>query len=220
MAKLRFVTGKVTGRMGEFVGSMWKGINYIRTYTKPSNPKTPSQNSIRLVFKKLSDFASGLYAHDLLVAIPQARHMTERNSVFRANKQMLSDKIFVPEALQVAKPNISLDFAEITATHDTATNYVAFTSRVIKNADQELPTLTAHFFVYNSVTGFFSAVFPQVVSFGSQNTVSLSGDIKVPEDIGKPNGTLKSDYRLLALVSGEDADGKRIISQTANVALA
>jgi hypothetical protein len=40
MASLNFVKGSIKGRVGQFVGSSWKGIDYIKTYTPPGNPRT------------------------------------------------------------------------------------------------------------------------------------------------------------------------------------
>lgn len=39
---------------GSVVFSKWKGRNYVRTLTKPANPKTPLQVSMRAMFKFLS----------------------------------------------------------------------------------------------------------------------------------------------------------------------
>jgi hypothetical protein len=51
MASLNFVKGSIKGRVGQFVGSSWKGIDYIKTYTPPSNPKTEGQLTIRTIFQ-------------------------------------------------------------------------------------------------------------------------------------------------------------------------
>jgi hypothetical protein len=105
MAKLSFFRGAITGKLGEFVGSKWKGINYLRMHAKPSNPRTEGQISVRKVFSAISKFASALFEKGITDLIPSAKKMTERNSVFKANKQMFTDKSFVPSALQVCKAN-------------------------------------------------------------------------------------------------------------------
>jgi hypothetical protein len=39
MATLNFIRGSIKGRVGQFVGSSWRGKDYIKTFTPPSNPQ-------------------------------------------------------------------------------------------------------------------------------------------------------------------------------------
>lgn len=44
MAKIRSgILGQTTGKVAGVVGGTWKGINYIREYVKPANPRTIAQ---------------------------------------------------------------------------------------------------------------------------------------------------------------------------------
>lgn len=125
MARLSFIHGAITGKLGEFVGSKWKGINYLRTYAKPSNPRTEGQISIRKVFKALSDFATALYAEGFFEIIPTARRMTERNSVFKANKAMLTNKVYDKGNLQIAPPNMNSFVTDPSCGQDTPNNRIS-----------------------------------------------------------------------------------------------
>ena len=61
-ARLNFVKGSIKGRVDEFVGSSWKGTDYIKTYTPPGNPKTQGQVTVRTVFQHITHVASQINA--------------------------------------------------------------------------------------------------------------------------------------------------------------
>lgn len=44
------ILGAISGRIGNVVGSSWKGINYIRSYVIPGNPNTVAQQTERTQF--------------------------------------------------------------------------------------------------------------------------------------------------------------------------
>lgn len=212
MAKLSFVRGAATGKMGEFVGAKWKGINYIRLYAKPANPRTEGQISIRLVFKALSDFASALFGLGLLELIPPARRMTERNSVFKANKKMLTDKMFRPAELQVSKPNFKTLDGFIEAQTDTAA--IRMEGQI--TTDEEFEELTLHYFLYDTAKGLVLYNFEQEYA---ENANAFMMNISLPPKFNTPEGSQKSDCRLFAFIAGTGTDGKKIISKTFSCAV-
>jgi hypothetical protein len=57
MSTLKFVRGSIKGRVGQFVGSSWRGKDYIKTFTPPSNPKTEGQVAVRTIFQNIAHIA-------------------------------------------------------------------------------------------------------------------------------------------------------------------
>jgi len=213
MAKLSFFKGAITGKLGEFVGAKWKGINYLRLYAKPANPRTEGQISIRLVFKALSLFATALFSKGLLELIPPARRMTERNSVFKANKQMLSDKVFVPAALQVAKANVNSAIAAIAC---SLTNNLLTSATNLRNLD-DIEDGNVYAIVYDFVKGLIISTKAVPIVNGAAEIV---GELPTPADFNTPDGSQQSDCRLFVFAAGTGADGKKLISETYSTGIA
>ena len=58
MGKLNIVKSKFDGKLGQFVGSDWKGIPTIRAYATGVDPQTKPQLSQRAFFKELQSYCS------------------------------------------------------------------------------------------------------------------------------------------------------------------
>jgi len=54
---LNGILGGVSGKVAGVVGSSWKGIDYIRAYAIPANPKTPAQTAHRQKMAAIVAFA-------------------------------------------------------------------------------------------------------------------------------------------------------------------
>jgi len=207
MAKLSFIRGAATGKMGEFVGAKWKGINYIRLYAKPANPRTEGQISIRKVFKALSDFANALFAKGILDFFPPARRMTERNSVFKANKQMLSDKIFEAEDLKVCKTNFNFPLTGLNASTTLRTLTLRANAPLYKSGD----VITLHVVIYDAVKS---------VCLGYDRTLltGISTTFDVVDDaiskIGTSFGSEAENVKVYVFATSLDEDDKKLISDT------
>jgi hypothetical protein len=203
MARLRFIKGTITGRLGEFVGSRWKGINYIKVFTPPSNPRTEAQVSVRTVFRFISAWATALFSKGLFAYIPSASRMTERNSVFKANAQMLTNKVFVPADLQVARANFSP-----VATVNTRVIYTPsdgelqadFTIGWSPSVDRS--GLDIHAFIYDSGNN-------RIVGYENANARAGLNDFVF--DVG--TGLLMADLHCFFFVAGLD-DKKKLLSKT------
>ena len=50
MGKQNFIQGGFKGKVGNVIGAGWKDILTIRSYTKPANPKTERQKTVRNAF--------------------------------------------------------------------------------------------------------------------------------------------------------------------------
>jgi hypothetical protein len=102
MATLNFIRGTVRGKIGQFVGSSWKGKSYIKTFTKPGNPRTAKQVAVRTVFQNVSHIAKEIYESVLKkYTFPQPRRQTAYNRMIQINKAMFDSKAWNPADLKI-----------------------------------------------------------------------------------------------------------------------
>jgi hypothetical protein len=88
MSSINFIKGQLHGKLGEIVGSSWKGKYYTKTYTKPENPNTPKQIETRYLFQQVAHVGKGIY-HDLeLYTRPVPHRMSAYNHLLKLNKPM------------------------------------------------------------------------------------------------------------------------------------
>ena len=117
MAIRRGIIGKLSGRLEDLVFGSWKGIQTVRTFTPPSNPRTVAQVSTRSVFGKLGHLAAQFHALGITDIFPPARRMTKLNQVVKANGSMISSKIFNLQDLQICTPNFQ-QFEDLTVANE------------------------------------------------------------------------------------------------------
>jgi hypothetical protein len=100
MAQINWIKANLKGKLGEIVGSSWRGKPYVKTYTKPRDPKTSEQMAIREVFRNVTSITKAIY-HQILkpYTLPQPKKCTAYNQMVRLNKQMFQDKIWDPTKL-------------------------------------------------------------------------------------------------------------------------
>jgi hypothetical protein len=102
MARLNFVRGSIRGRVGQFVGSSWRGRDYIKTFTPPSNPKTAGQVAVRTIFLHVAHIAKGIYEGVLKpFTFPKPRRLTAYNRMVQINKELFDDLAWNPAGLKV-----------------------------------------------------------------------------------------------------------------------
>lgn len=89
MGKMNLLKANWEGKVGETVGAKWKNKKTIRTYTKPSNPNTQAQRTVRSAFKALTSFIA-LFADQIkyLTAL-NTSGMSVRNAIIKLNKSMI-----------------------------------------------------------------------------------------------------------------------------------
>lgn len=133
MGKMNLLKGNWEGKVGETVGAKWKNKSTIRTYTKPSNPNTAAQQSVRSVFAQMTSFVA-LFADQIkyLSALNTAGQSV-RNAIIQANKMMISGGTFNKANLLISKgglQKVSGESAEaatkkvkVTWNNPTATNF-------------------------------------------------------------------------------------------------
>lgn len=135
MGKMNLLKGNWEGKVGETVGAKWKNKSTIRTYTKPANPNTAAQQSVRSVFAQMTSFVA-LFADQIkyLSALNTAGQSV-RNAIIQANKMMIADGTFNKANLLISKgglQKVSGENAEaatkkvkVTWNNPTATNFTA-----------------------------------------------------------------------------------------------
>ena len=102
MATLNFIKGSIKGKIGQFVGSSWRGKDYIKTYTPPSNPKTEEQTVVRKIFQHVGLIAKAIYASVLEpYTFPKPQKMTAFNKMMQVNKKMFNDKVWDQTKLKI-----------------------------------------------------------------------------------------------------------------------
>lgn len=89
MGKMNLLKANWEGKVGETVGAKWKNKKTIRTYTKPSNPNTQAQKTVRSAFKDMTSFVA-LFADQIkyLTAL-NTSGMSVRNAIIKLNKSMI-----------------------------------------------------------------------------------------------------------------------------------
>jgi hypothetical protein len=102
MARLNFVKGSIKGRVGEFVGSSWKGTDYIKTYTPPSNPRSAGQVAVRTVFQHCGHIGKQINQEVLHpYTFPKPQKMSAYNYLFKVNTELFSHKTWEPGKFKI-----------------------------------------------------------------------------------------------------------------------
>ena len=135
MGKMNLLKANWEGKVGQTVGAKWKNKSTIRTYTKPSNPSTAGQQSVRGVFASMTSFVA-LFADQIkyLSALNTAGQSV-RNAIIQANKAQIMDGTFDKTTLLISKGGLQKVAGEngsetsgkitISWTKPTATNFTA-----------------------------------------------------------------------------------------------
>lgn len=133
MGKMNLLKANWEGKVGQTVGAKWKNKSTIRTYTKPSNPNTQAQKTVRTAFAEMTSFVA-LFADQIkyLSALNTAGQSV-RNAIIQANKMQIAGGTFSKSDLLVSKGGLQKVAGEagqatsgkvtITWTKPTATNF-------------------------------------------------------------------------------------------------
>lgn len=103
MGKMNLLKANWEGKVGQTVGAKWKNKSTIRTYTKPSNPNTQAQKTVRTAFAEMTSFVA-LFADQIkyLSALNTAGQSV-RNAIIQANKAQIAGGTFSKSDLLVSK---------------------------------------------------------------------------------------------------------------------
>lgn len=103
MGKLNLLKAAYYGKVGETVGAKWKDKNTVRVLTKPSNPNTQAQQTVRTGFGDISKFVS-LFSDQLkTVSALNTRGMSVRNAILKINKDMIAGGTLDASNLVISK---------------------------------------------------------------------------------------------------------------------
>jgi len=90
MGVMNLLKANWSGKVGQTVGAKWKNKSTIRTYTKPSNPKTAAQMLVRKGFKEVSSFVALFTDQIKALSALNTRGMSVRNSIIKLNADMVA----------------------------------------------------------------------------------------------------------------------------------
>lgn len=133
MGKMNLLKANWYGKVGQTVGAKWKNKSTIRTYTKPANPDTAAQQTVRGGFAAITAFvalfADGIRYKSALDTAGQS----VRNAIIKLNKEMVAAGSLTKADLLISKgglqkPAVSaaaLATGKVTVTFaaPTATNF-------------------------------------------------------------------------------------------------
>lgn len=103
MGVMNLLKANYSGKVGQTVGAKWKNKSTLRTFSKPANPNTDAQQSVRGVFAEMTSFVA-LFADQIryLSALNTAG-MSVRNAIIQANKAQITAGTFEKSTLLVSK---------------------------------------------------------------------------------------------------------------------
>lgn len=103
MGVMNLLKANYNGKVGQTVGAKWKDLSTLRTYSKPANPKTDAQMSVRNAFKEITSFVA-LFA-DLIKykSALDTSSMSVRNAIIKLNKDMIASGTVTLDDLLISK---------------------------------------------------------------------------------------------------------------------
>ena len=135
MGKMNLLKANWEGKVGQTVGAKWKNRSTIRTYTKPSNPKTAAQVSVRTAFAGMTSYVA-LFADQIkYLSALNTSGQSVRNAIIQANKMQIQDGTFQKATLVISKGGLqkvsggkaeaATKKVKVTWNNPTATNFTA-----------------------------------------------------------------------------------------------
>lgn len=133
MGKMNTLKGNYIGKVGQTVGAKWKNLSTERVFTKPANPNTQAQQTVRSGFKAINAFVA-LFADQIRYkSALDTSGMSVRNAIVKLNKDMVAGNSFNKANLIVSKGGLQKVAGEaasatagkvtVTWTAPTATNF-------------------------------------------------------------------------------------------------
>lgn len=133
MGKMNTLKGNYIGKVGQTVGAKWKNLSTERVFTKPANPNTQAQQTVRSGFKAINAFVA-LFADQIRYkSALDTSGMSVRNAIVKLNKDMVAGNSFNKSALVISKGGLQKVAGEaatasggkvtVTWTAPTATNF-------------------------------------------------------------------------------------------------
>lgn len=103
MGKMNTLKGNYIGKVGQTVGAKWKNLSTERVFTKPANPNTQAQQTVRSGFKAINAFVA-LFADQIRYkSALDTSGMSVRNAIVKLNKEMVAGNSFKKSDLVISK---------------------------------------------------------------------------------------------------------------------
>lgn len=119
MGKLNLLKGAYEGKVGQTVGAKWKNKSTVRTFTKPSDPKTQAQMGVRNTFADMTSFVA-LFADQIKYISPlSTAGMSVRNAIIKQNKAQIQGNAFDAANLIIAKGGLQKPSTVVVAKQET-----------------------------------------------------------------------------------------------------
>lgn len=171
MGLINLLKANYTGKVGQTVGAKWKDKSTVRTFSKPANPRTDAQVSVRGGFSALTSFTA-LFADQIkYLSALNTSGMSVRNAIIKLNKGMIPQNSFDKATLLISNGGLQVpanvvaedETGKVKITWDapTATNFSA-NAKLIVVAIQESSGIVEVFEApYNGATQTGLATFAQ-----------------------------------------------------------
>lgn len=103
MGKMNLLKANWYGKVGQTVGAKWKNKSTIRTYTKPANPDTAAQQTVRGGFAAITAFVA-LFADAIRYkSALDTAGQSVRNAIIKLNKEMVAAGSLIKANLLISK---------------------------------------------------------------------------------------------------------------------
>lgn len=171
MGLINLLKANYTGKVGQTVGAKWKDKSTVRTFSKPANPRTDAQVSVRGGFAALTSFTA-LFADQIkYLSALNTSGMSVRNAIIKLNKGMIPANSFNKATLLISNGGLQVpanvvaadETGKVKITWDapTATNF-STNAKLIVVAIQETSGIVEVFEApYNGATQTGLATFAQ-----------------------------------------------------------
>lgn len=171
MGLINLLKANYTGKVGQTVGAKWKDKSTVRTFSKPANPRTDAQNSVRRGFAALTSFTA-LFADQIkYLSALNTSGMSVRNAIIKLNKGMIPENSFDKTTLLISNGGLQVpanvvaveETGKIKITWDepTATNFSANAKLVVVAIQESSGIVEVFEAPYNGATQTGLATFTQ-----------------------------------------------------------
>lgn len=174
------ITGSIQGRIGPVIGEIWKGVNYLKLYRKPKDPRSASQLEQRNRFVECNLFMTRMPYIILSHIIPHFSVKIPPRAVFTQWNLMVFDTVDYPSNLILSKGTLE-PMTGIDATYDSGPGHVNVTWNFVPVGFQE-PTDTVAIMMLASDNGKWS--------FTDFMTTLTTGYVDIEIGAGKSDFTL------------------------------
>lgn len=118
MGLINLLKANYTGKVGQTVGAKWKDKSTVRTFSKPANPRTDAQVSVRNGFASLTSFTA-LFADQIkYLSALNTSGMSVRNAIIKLNKGMIPENSFDKATLLISNGGLQVP-ANVVAAEET-----------------------------------------------------------------------------------------------------